>query len=80
MDIVIGLVSLVIGAFASYYVLNKKLLTLSEKNIDDHLKRIRKQQTKYEQLHVKEKEIWVQRIEEIKMKRRFSDCHMGSGA
>jgi len=33
MDIVIGLVSLVIGAFASYYVLNKKLLTLSEKNI-----------------------------------------------
>jgi len=33
MDIVIGVVSLVIGAFASYYVLNKKLLTLSEKNI-----------------------------------------------
>ena len=33
MDIVIGLVSLVIGAFASYYVLNKKLLSLSEKNI-----------------------------------------------
>jgi len=33
MDIVIGLVSLVIGAFASYYFLNKKLLTLSEKNI-----------------------------------------------
>ena len=33
MDMVIGLVSLVIGAFASYYVLNKKLLTLSEKNI-----------------------------------------------
>ena len=29
---------------------------------------------------IKEKEIWVQRIEEIKMKRRFSDCHMGSGA
>ena len=55
-------------------------ILLSEKNIDDHLKRIRKQQTKYEQLHVKEKEIWVQRIEEIKMKRRFSDCHMGSGA
>ncbi len=33
MDMVIGLVSLVIGAFASYYFLNKKLLTLSEKNI-----------------------------------------------
>ncbi len=33
MDIVIGLVSLVIGAFASYYFLNKKLLNLSEKNI-----------------------------------------------
>ena len=33
MDILIGLVSLVIGAFASYYILNKKLLTLSEKNI-----------------------------------------------
>ena len=33
MDIVIGLVSLVIGAFASYYILNKKLLSLSEKNI-----------------------------------------------
>jgi DNA recombination protein RmuC len=33
MDIVIGLFSLVIGAFASYYILNKKLLTLSEKNI-----------------------------------------------
>jgi len=33
MDIVIGLFSLVIGAFASYYFLNKKLLTLSEKNI-----------------------------------------------
>ena len=33
MDIVIGLVSLVIGAFASYYILNKKLLNLSEKNI-----------------------------------------------
>ncbi len=33
MDIVIGLFSLVIGAFASYYFLNKKLLSLSEKNI-----------------------------------------------
>ena len=33
MDIVIGLVSLVIGAFASYYILNKKLLSLSKKNI-----------------------------------------------
>ena len=33
MEIVIGLVSLVIGAFASYYFLNKKLLNLSEKNI-----------------------------------------------
>ena len=33
MDIVIGLFSLVIGAFASYYMLNKKLLSLSEKNI-----------------------------------------------
>ena len=33
MDIVIGLFSLVIGAFVSYYILNKKLLTLSEKNI-----------------------------------------------
>jgi len=33
MDIVIGLFALVIGAFASYYILNKKLLTLSEKNI-----------------------------------------------
>ena len=33
MDIVIGLFSLVIGAFASYYILNKKLLDLSEKNI-----------------------------------------------
>jgi len=33
MDIVIGLFSLVIGAFASYYILNKKLLVLSEKNI-----------------------------------------------
>jgi len=33
MDMVIGLFSLVIGAFASYYILNKKLLALSEKNI-----------------------------------------------
>jgi len=33
MDIVIGLFSLVIGAFASFYILNKKLLALSEKNI-----------------------------------------------
>ena len=33
MDIVIGLFALVIGAFASYYILNKKLLELSEKNI-----------------------------------------------
>ena len=33
MDIVIGLFSLVIGAFVSYYILNKKLLNLSEKNI-----------------------------------------------
>jgi len=33
MDIVIGLFSLVIGAFVSYYILNKKLLSLSEKNI-----------------------------------------------
>ena len=33
MDIVIGLFSLVIGAFVSYYILNKKLLDLSEKNI-----------------------------------------------
>ena len=33
MDIVIGLFALVIGAFASYYILNKKLQSLSEKNI-----------------------------------------------
>ena len=33
MDIVIGLFALVIGAFASYYILNKKLLSLSEQNI-----------------------------------------------
>jgi len=33
MDMIIGLFSLVIGAFSSYYFLNKKLLTLSEKNI-----------------------------------------------
>jgi len=33
MDIVIGLFALVIGAFASYFILNKKLLSLSEKNI-----------------------------------------------
>jgi len=33
MEIVIGLFALVIGAFASYYILNKKLLALSEKNI-----------------------------------------------
>ena len=33
MDIVIGLFSLVIGAIVSYYILNKKLLALSEKNI-----------------------------------------------
>ena len=33
MDIVIGLFSLVVGAFVSYYILNKKLLALSEKNI-----------------------------------------------
>jgi len=33
MDMIIGLFSLVIGAFASYYILNKKLLSLSEKNI-----------------------------------------------
>jgi len=33
MDMIIGLFSLVIGAFASYYILNKKLLALSEKNI-----------------------------------------------
>jgi len=33
MDMVIGLFSLVIGAFVSYYILNKKLLSLSEKNI-----------------------------------------------
>jgi len=33
MDMVIGLFSLVIGAFVSYYILNKKLLALSEKNI-----------------------------------------------
>ena len=33
MDIVIGLFSLVIGAFASYYILNKKLLVLNQKNI-----------------------------------------------
>ena len=33
MDIVIGLFALVFGAFASYFVLNKKLLALSEKNI-----------------------------------------------
>jgi len=33
MDMIIGLFSLLIGAFASYYILNKKLLSLSEKNI-----------------------------------------------
>jgi len=33
MDMIIGVFSLVIGAFVSYYILNKKLLSLSEKNI-----------------------------------------------
>ena len=51
---------------------------LSEKNIENQLKKIRKQQTKYEQLHSEEKKIWVQRIEEIKVKRRFLDCQKSS--
>ena len=33
MDIVIAVLSLLIGVFISYYILNKKLLSLSEKNI-----------------------------------------------
>jgi len=33
MDIVIAVLSLLIGVFISYFILNKKLLSLSEKNI-----------------------------------------------
>ena len=33
MDIVIAVLSLLVGVFISYYILNKKLLSLSEKNI-----------------------------------------------
>ena len=58
----------------SRIVLDDFGVLLSEKNIKNHLKEIRKQQTKYEQLHSEEKKIWVQRIEEIKVKRRFLDC------
>ena len=54
-------------------------ILLSENNINDHLKFIRKKQVEYEQSHAEEKKIWIRRIEQIKMKRRFSDCHVGSG-
>ena len=33
MDIVIAVLALLIGVFISYFILNKKLLSLSEKNI-----------------------------------------------
>ncbi len=41
MDIVIAVLSLLVGVFISYYILNKKLLSLSEKifNLKLHLKK-----------------------------------------
>ena len=33
MNIIIGIVSLLVGAAFSYYVLNKKLFSISQKNI-----------------------------------------------
>tara|TARA_B100000959_G_scaffold182401_1_gene190714 strand:- start:74 stop:649 length:576 start_codon:yes stop_codon:yes gene_type:complete len=53
---------------------------INKENIASHIMLVRKQQMKYELSHAKEKEIWLQRIEQIKVKRRSSDCHMGSGA
>ena len=53
---------------------------LNKDNIDSHIQLVRKQQMKYELSHTKEKDIWSQRIEQIKIKRRSSDCHMGSRA
>ena len=52
---------------------------LKKGNIDGHIELVRKQQMKYELSHAKEGNIWFQQIEQIKMKRRSSDCHMGSG-
>jgi|TARA_B100000315_G_scaffold70439_1_gene64267 hypothetical protein len=55
-------------------------ILLSKNNIDGHLKLIREQQTEYERLHIEEKEIWIQRIEKVKKKRKSSDCHSRLGA
>ena len=51
-------------------------ILLNEKNIDDHLKFIRKKQMEYERSHAEEKKIWIRRIEQIKMQRKSSDCKL----
>ena len=53
---------------------------INKENIERNINLVRKQQMKYEVSHTKERDIWFQRIEQIKMKRRSSDCHMGSKA
>ena len=50
---------------------------LNKGNIDAHIQLVRKQQMKYELSH-KERDIWFQRIEEVKMKRKPSDCNITS--
>ena len=51
---------------------------INKENIESHIKLVRKQQMKYELSHTKEKDIWFQRIEQINMKRKSSDCNIAS--
>ena len=53
---------------------------LNKNSIDGHLRLIREKQIEYERSHIDEKEIWIQRIEEIKKKRKSSDCYSRLGA
>ena len=54
-------------------------ILLNKNNIDGHLKRVRKRQMEYELSHTKEKDIWFQRIEQIRIKRRSFDCNKDMG-
>ena len=53
---------------------------LNKNSIDSHLRLTREKQIEYERSHVEEKEIWIQRIEEIKKKRKSSNCYSRLGA
>ena len=54
MDIVIAVLSLLVGVFISYYILNKKLLSLSEKNIQ-----LKTTLEEKEKNHAEKLDLWI---------------------